>query len=1363
MSHNVLPQSRKLHSRLSFGLGLIPQLQFHHIRPVGPIILSFSQNVFLTVATFSSVSCPPNVWKGNPLIGMHRNPPLFANKTMNTTTKTLLVITAVLLAITAYVGWNYLKDFNFGGQASSNGPKIRIPDFQPAQLAPFDPQKIEMDKDLKSPVISDQILVTMHAQRTRSNLETILKTVAPNAKIVGAIPAVNMFQVEIAPKLKHSVSKRLDNHPWIASATLNFVRRGLKSFNDPFLSDSVKGWGINRINAPEAWDITTGLKTTIAVVDSGTLTSHEEFDGKVVRPYSYATNSEKIQYKEYYEAQVNGAGQTEYRLDYVAGHGTHVAGTASGNAGNGKGTAGIAPDAYLMPVQVLYFVKTGEYNGKEVGYVSGDTPQIVAGISRAIAKGADVINLSLGPSYAPKVISDYVNGDAATRKRIEQEIFIPRRESDLKSYKQALDLAKKYNVILVNAAGNDNIPAEFDAFCFSDRMISVAATNSKNERASFSNYGSKTTVSAPGVEIHSSFSSSADAYTEMPGTSMACPHVAGVVALMRSVNSDLTFEEAREILIQTGLKLSTDQPIGPLVNASAAVVEAKKRKQNGQQPPAAEPPLVQDPTVPVEPSPFDPTPVPDPVAAPTPAQIVNGPAPWNNQEVQNLIDLWLSLATPTIEPVDGRPWFYDEWARALNNYSAWAVIPPDHGGMSRHQYVWQFAKKLDSTRHGTLYEFVLGMLRTGTFNPAPTQLPSGPQPGMGGNPVVTTPNPTTTTPTNPGPGSSTQPPTTSGYDAENLTGQWIGKNGEGKEMGLTFFDSSSAWSIQEGNPTALRPAFDTSKTPVTLELSGEDGKVRQRFAVEILNNTRIKVSTYFNTSRPRFQENDQRYTYVLDRTSNQPGETDPARYGFNSGNLKLRSSESIIVGSKDKNQIPGEGFVMPEAYRVTKINLSDNGQVAWILIDNVYPATGTQREQQVWHVDVATGKATRSPVSLVESSVNAIRTTPDGQYCWAVVDYSLPAAVQPIREFRVMRATRGQAFRQIADTGDDDSVGRLGLAQDYNSAATTDGRGLFFNDGLTIWHASETGFKKVVVREDVVGASGLKTSGNNGFRDFRVSREGNHWIAMLLLKDDKGSVNTLVSGPTSGGGKVVLSTKNYISKPRLSSDGSVISYFDSSEYETYVGSRGNFQRMTRVGRYHTHSAEFILDGKQCYAVVGSYGSSNQSNGFIENLATGQRQITHGGIMIGPNPGRTEISRDGQTMLSVHGVGLGKILLDGSASTTGGAAVEEVLFRVVGDKLIARAKVIDPEQVADIRITYMHNGHTPSNAEITWEQNPFASWGGLTRMYPNGQHADYYESSTKITLNGNEILPKAQFLIAVKSKDNQVKNYLVNLN
>ena len=203
--------------------------------------------------------------------------------------------------------------------------------------------------------------------------------------------------------------------------------------------------------------------------------------------------------------------------------------------------------------------------------------------------------------------------------------------------------------------------------------------------------------------------------------------------------------------------------------------------------------------------------------------------------------------------------------------------------------------------------------------------------------------------------------------------------------------------------------------------------------------------------------------------------------------------------------------------------------------------------------------------------------------------------------------------------------------------------------------------------------------------------------------------------------------------------------------------------MKRVGKFHTHSPEFFDDGESCYATIGYYNSGNQASGFIENFNSGERTITHGGLLMAPNPGSMQISRDGQTMLTNYRVGLGVIRLDEAASDAEAVRVVEALFRVVDDKLIARVKLSDTEQASDVRIMYLHEGHAPSNAALAWADNPFGSWGGLTRMRQHKQHADYFEATNTIKLNGKEILTNSQFLISVKSKDNRVTNYLVRPN
>lgn len=178
------------------------------------------------------------------------------------------------------------------------------------------------------------------------------------------------------------------------------------------------------------------------------------------------------------------------------GHGTHVAGTIAA-LNNSIGVVGVAPDAKLLGVKVLD--RTGS------GYMSW----VIAGIDWAAdpANNVDVITMSLGggPSEA---LNTSVNN------------------------------AYKLGIVVVAAAGNENGAIIYPAAYAS--AIAVTATDSSNIRASFSNYGPEAELAAPGVSIYSTWKGGG--YNTISGTSMATPHVTGVVALMlanpESCNTD---------------------------------------------------------------------------------------------------------------------------------------------------------------------------------------------------------------------------------------------------------------------------------------------------------------------------------------------------------------------------------------------------------------------------------------------------------------------------------------------------------------------------------------------------------------------------------------------------------------------------------------------------------------------------------------------------------------------------------------------------------------------------------------------------------------------------------------------------------
>lgn len=250
---------------------------------------------------------------------------------------------------------------------------------------------------------------------------------------------------------------------------------------------STTNWGVSDINAPASWASgLTGKGVKIAIIDSG-VASHPDL---VV---AGGTNV------------INGSSTTSY-VDQN-GHGTHVAGVIAAQGTNG-GVKGVAPAASI------YAVKALDSNGE------GYTSDIIAGIDWAIQNKMDIISMSLGSSESSTAL------------------------------KNAIDTAYSNGLLIVAAAGNDgntsgtgtNIeyPANYSS------AIAVGAVDSSNRRASFSSTGSKLEVSAPGVDIVSTYLN--NGYEKMSGTSMATPFVAGDLALLKQKYPSYTNVQLRQLL-----------------------------------------------------------------------------------------------------------------------------------------------------------------------------------------------------------------------------------------------------------------------------------------------------------------------------------------------------------------------------------------------------------------------------------------------------------------------------------------------------------------------------------------------------------------------------------------------------------------------------------------------------------------------------------------------------------------------------------------------------------------------------------------------------------------------------------------------
>jgi serine protease len=303
--------------------------------------------------------------------------------------------------------------------------------------------------------------------------------------------------------------------------------------NDPAFADSNKSWYMKAINAPQAWNITRGSpKLTIAIVDNGFSLKHPELKSKVVMPYNVWLHS-----KDVFPQQID--------------HGTHVAGTALAIADNGKGLCGIAPECAFMPVQVANLQ----------GLMT--TTSVLDGVLYALYQGADVINVSLGMEFTG-TLPENVQHDLQDNHFKEEE----------RLWNEVMKISNKHKAIIVVAAGNENMLAGINPLNRPKNFIIVSAVDKSNRefrKVGFSNYGDYSTVSAPGVGIYSTVGSSS--YQTMDGTSMAAPIVSGTVALMKSLNKDLTSEQIICVLQGTGRP--AEGKIGNLIQIDKALQEIK--------------------------------------------------------------------------------------------------------------------------------------------------------------------------------------------------------------------------------------------------------------------------------------------------------------------------------------------------------------------------------------------------------------------------------------------------------------------------------------------------------------------------------------------------------------------------------------------------------------------------------------------------------------------------------------------------------------------------------------------------------------------------------------------------------------------
>ena len=434
--------------------------------------------------------------------------------------------------------------------------------------------------DIDPRQVTDRIIVQYHEEPTFANAMGFIKQGATYGAFgVAAGKQKDILEMDASVDVHDVVTlaKGLEDDPQVKFAEPDYVMQIMQAPNDPRYNEQWHYFEQTAgINLPSAWDVTTGSSDVIiGVVDTGII-NHRDIDDNLVQGYDFISHPWIAN---------DGGGRDNNPTDsgdailsvgacgYSNGqpvpartsdsswHGTHVSGTISAETNNASGVSGVAWNSKIMPLRAL---------GRCGGYSSDivDAMRWAAGLSvygmPANPTPVKVLNLSLG-GYST---------------------------SCPQSYQDAINDVVNAGVTVVVAAGNENRDARFSTPANCNNVISVASIDRGGDRSWYSNYGSFVDIAAPGGEtrnygngVLSTSNSGAknpaqDNYEYYQGTSMAAPHVAGVAALIYSVNPNITPARLEEIIKDNARSFPAGscntQLCGTgIIDAAAAVYDAR--------------------------------------------------------------------------------------------------------------------------------------------------------------------------------------------------------------------------------------------------------------------------------------------------------------------------------------------------------------------------------------------------------------------------------------------------------------------------------------------------------------------------------------------------------------------------------------------------------------------------------------------------------------------------------------------------------------------------------------------------------------------------------------------------------------------
>ena len=321
---------------------------------------------------------------------------------------------------------------------------------------------------------SNQNVRVLVQKTKRADSQAVAKAISTHgATVQGQIPSIDTLILSVPPAALKGIMRSLGDTGLFTVVEQDSVGKSGSIPNDPGFSSQ---WHLSTINAPAAWDITSGKASVpIAMIDSGVNPGHPDLAAKLIPGWSFLLSNNNT-------------------AD-VLGHGTATAGVAAAASNNGVGVTGVSWLSPIMPLVVL--------NSADSAYYS----DIANAITYAADHGARVINVSIGGTASSSTLQSAVNY-----------------------------AWNKGAVVFASAMNNSTSTPYYPAAC--DNVVAVSATEPGDTLSGFSNYGSWIDLAAPGNNIYTT--DNGGGYSTWYGTSFSSPIAAGTAALALSINPGLT-------------------------------------------------------------------------------------------------------------------------------------------------------------------------------------------------------------------------------------------------------------------------------------------------------------------------------------------------------------------------------------------------------------------------------------------------------------------------------------------------------------------------------------------------------------------------------------------------------------------------------------------------------------------------------------------------------------------------------------------------------------------------------------------------------------------------------------------------------